>query len=128
MDKKISVETFMAQEKAAGRVSVLEPWRDDVLYLKQHGYTQKQILDFLALNGVSVAQTTLNSFIRSRSVKEKPRNDAVQIQNRNAKHTENKSENNPPLQETERDALPKSISVGKKRFKRADEIDISELI
>ena len=124
MDKKISVETSMAQEKAAGRVSVLEPWRDDVLYLKQHGYTQKQILDFLALNGVSVAQTTLNSFIRSRSVKEKPRNDAVQIQNRNAKHTEN----NPPLQETERDALPKSISVGKKRFKRADEIDISELI
>ncbi len=56
----------MKAENGKGRVSKLEPLSDDILLLKSNNYTQKQIMAFLAMNGVEVSQTALNNFIRVR--------------------------------------------------------------
>lgn len=61
----ISVQDFIAQNhQKKGRVSKLMPFKDDILFLKQNGYSQQQILDFLSQNGLTVGMTTLNFFIR----------------------------------------------------------------
>ncbi len=70
MDKKIKVDEFMAQRKAAAKSSRLDPWADDIFTLKDNGYTQKQILEFLEANGIKVSQMTLSVFIRSRQEKQ----------------------------------------------------------
>ncbi len=69
---KISAQEFMKKENQTGRKSKLDPFQDDILLLKTHGYTQQQILDFLKMNDVVVGMTTLNWFIRSRSDKKTP--------------------------------------------------------
>lgn len=70
MDKKITVDEFMTQRKAAAKSSRLDPWADDIFTLKDNGYTQKQILEFLEANGIKVSQMTLSVFIRSRQEKQ----------------------------------------------------------
>lgn len=62
----ISVENFMASQIESGRQSKLEPFKDDILLLKKNGFSQKQIQQFLAQNGVQAGLTTINWFIRSR--------------------------------------------------------------
>ncbi|MDO1509509.1 MULTISPECIES: hypothetical protein [unclassified Neisseria] len=64
---KISAAEFIQAHQKRGRSSKLEPYREDILLLKSHGYTQQQILDFLKMNGITVGMTTLNWFIRSRT-------------------------------------------------------------
>ena len=73
----ISVENFMAGQVESGRQSKLEPFKDDILLLKMNGFSQKQIQQFLAQNGIQAGLTTINWFIRSRlqnidSAAEKP--------------------------------------------------------
>ena len=60
---KVSAVEFMEQETSAGRVSKLEPFKDDIILLRNNGYTQKQIVVFLAMNGVEVSQKTVSLFI-----------------------------------------------------------------
>lgn len=63
----ISVENFMKREQEKGRSSKLEPFKKDILALKQNGFSQKQIQQFLAENGLTVGLTTINWFLRTRS-------------------------------------------------------------
>ena len=50
-----------------GKRSVLEPYKDEILKMKQLGFTEKLILQFLAeKKNVRVSQQALNRFIRSR--------------------------------------------------------------
>lgn len=50
-----------------GKRSVLEPYKDEILEMKQLGFTEKLILQFLAeKKNVRVSQQALNRFIRSR--------------------------------------------------------------
>lgn len=65
MKKIISAAEFMQQHAAPER-SKLAPFRDDILLLKENGYTDNQVLDFLTANGVRVAQSTLNQFIKKK--------------------------------------------------------------
>lgn len=65
MKKVISATEFMQQNAACER-SVLVPFADDILLLKDNGYTDKQVLLFLEMNGVKVAQSTLNQFIKKK--------------------------------------------------------------
>lgn len=52
---------------SSGKRSVLEPYKDEILEMKQLGFTEKLILQFLAeKKNVSVSQQALNRFIRSR--------------------------------------------------------------
>lgn len=60
---KISAVEFMQKEKGAGRVSKLEPFKDDILLIRNKGYTQKQIAAFLAMNGAEVSQKTVSLFL-----------------------------------------------------------------
>ena len=54
-------------ELSPGKRSVLEPYKDEILKMKQLGFTEKLILQFLAeKKNVSVSQQALNRFIRSR--------------------------------------------------------------
>ena len=62
----ISVENFKAGQTEQGRQSKLEPFKADILLLKKNGFSQKQIQQFLAQNGVRAGLTTINWFIRSR--------------------------------------------------------------
>lgn len=62
----ISVHDFINSQTEAGRQSKLEPFKADILLLKQNGFSQKQIQQFLAQNGVHAGLTTINWFIRSR--------------------------------------------------------------
>lgn len=65
MKKVISADEFMCQNIAPKR-SKLAPFADDILLLKKNGYTDTQILKFLSMNGVTVAQSTLNQFIKKK--------------------------------------------------------------
>lgn len=67
----ISVEEFMNKQQEQGRSSKLEPFREDILALKQKGFSQKQIQQFLAQNNIQAGLTTINWFIRTRC-KNKP--------------------------------------------------------
>ena len=50
-----------------GKRSVLEPYKDEILKMKQLGFTEKLILQFLAeKKNVRVSQQALNRFILSR--------------------------------------------------------------
>lgn len=50
-----------------GKRSVLEPYKDEILKMKQLGFTEKMILQFLAeKKNVRVSQQALNRFVRSR--------------------------------------------------------------
>lgn len=52
---------------SSGKRSVLEPYKDEILEMKQLGFTEKLILQFLAeKKNVRVSQQALNRFIRSR--------------------------------------------------------------
>lgn len=65
---KYSVEKFMQEEpSSAGRRSRLAPFKNEILLLKDKGYTLDQILKFLSYNDVAVSKTELHRFIKSRS-------------------------------------------------------------
>ena len=51
------------------RTSILDPFTAEILRMKELGYTEKVILQFLEqMKNVKVSQQTLNWFIRSRAV------------------------------------------------------------
>ncbi len=61
---------FISHNKPSARVSRLEPFKDEIFYLKDNGYSEKDILKFLAdFKNISVSQPSLNWFIRSRTPK-----------------------------------------------------------
>ena len=47
-----SVQEFINKNPKKGRVSKLEPFKDDIFFLKNEGYSQAQILAFLQENGL----------------------------------------------------------------------------
>ena len=63
----ISVEKFITEQEENGRRSKLEPFKSDILLLKQKGFSQKQIQQFLKENGLEVGLTTINWFVKTRS-------------------------------------------------------------
>lgn len=62
----ISLEDFMASEKPK-RKSKLDPFKKDILTLKNEGYSEASIVKYLAMNGVSVTQRAVNKFIHANS-------------------------------------------------------------
>lgn len=105
-----------------GKRSVLEPYKDEILKMKQLGFTEKLILQFLAeKKNVRVSQQALNRFIRSRLQKmnlgaekkvEKSQNDI--------KLTNSKSPVSEP--EKQKETLAQSTS-GKNKFDWQNQIN-----
>ena len=52
-----------ASERSA-KYSQLTPFRDAIIKLKNEGFTERKILEFLALNNVVVNQSTLHRFVK----------------------------------------------------------------
>lgn len=105
-----------------GKRSVLEPYKDEILKMKQLGFTEKLILQFLAeKKNVSVSQQALNRFIRSR----------LQKMNLGAEKMVEKSQNDnklinskPPVSQPEKqkETLAQSTS-GKNKFDWQNQIN-----
>ncbi len=68
----MNVEEFIKANPVQGKLKVsrLSKQKENILRLKNEGYQEKKILEFLALNGVEVTQSTLNKFIRKHTVGE----------------------------------------------------------
>lgn len=105
-----------------GKRSVLEPYKDEILKMKQLGFTEKLILQFLAeKKNVRVSQQALNRFIRSR----------LQKMNLGAEKMVEKSQNDnklinskPPVSQPEKqkETLAQSTS-GKNKFDWQNQIN-----
>lgn len=65
------IEIFLNKRNHApksDKVSVLEPFKDEIFQLKNMGYAEKIIVEFLSeMKGVKISRQALNLFIRSRS-------------------------------------------------------------
>lgn len=65
------IETFLKSREHAAKsdkVSILEPFKDEIFQLKNMGYAEKIIVEFLAeMKGINISRQALNQFIRSRS-------------------------------------------------------------
>lgn len=65
------IEFFLNKRNHApksDKVSVLEPFKDEIFQLKNMGYAEKIIVEFLSeMKGVKISRQALNLFIRSRS-------------------------------------------------------------
>lgn len=62
---KLTIDQFRSQVKPT-RGSKLDPFRDEILALYDEGYSLDQVIEFLALNEVQVAKSTLHGFIKRR--------------------------------------------------------------
>lgn len=61
------LERFIAENKPSGRTSKLDAYKEEIFILKDKGYSEKDILKFLAeCRGVEVSQPALNRFIKSK--------------------------------------------------------------
>lgn len=89
------------------RKSVLAPYADEILKMKEMGFTEKIILQFLKeKKGISVSQQTLNWFIRSRS--EKPAVPAAPVQSISVEKPER-------TKQEKQEAPPSNTAAGKAR-------------
>lgn len=121
----LTVQEFMNKNPKKGRNSKLEPYKDDIFLLKNSGYSQPQILNFLQQNGVDVGLTTLKSFIKNRTSESEPvsRHKTVQATTTSTntiERTEQIKENatpSPTALESQNNEKPKpQIKKGIKKF------------
>lgn len=74
---KVDADEFMKTHSVRKRVSILEPFRDEIFKLKNAGYSIRHIVEFLALNNVVISQNALNSFIKVRQKTEPTKGEKV---------------------------------------------------
>lgn len=76
----MDIKEFQKKNKPVGRKSRLEPFRAGILELKNNGYANFQIAEWLALNGINVSQQTVRQFIKTNKENYK-KNDIVEQKN-----------------------------------------------
>lgn len=57
-------DQFMATRVPGGRKSVMDPRKDDLLALREKGYTLEQLKEFLELNNIWVCKTGIFKFLK----------------------------------------------------------------
>lgn len=114
------IETFLNQRNHAAKsdkVSVLEPYKDEILQLKNIGYAEKIIVEFLSeMKGVNVSRQAVNQFIRSRR---KLENKTVEHAPELPKNRLSNRSNTKPVQK---------INTGFQRFNSREEINLDDLV
>lgn len=64
------IEIFLSKRNHApksDKISILEPYKDEIFQLKNMGYAEKIIVEFLSeMKGIKITRQALNQFIRSR--------------------------------------------------------------
>lgn len=58
-------EKFKQEHQSKGRVSAMQPYTDNILELKKLGYSNRQVWEYLQLEGVTLALSTVNDYIAS---------------------------------------------------------------
>ena len=58
-----TLDSFLKNKKANRRVSKLEKFRDEILYIYDNNYKVEVILEFLKLNGIQVSKTAVYNFL-----------------------------------------------------------------
>ncbi|PJX22216.1 hypothetical protein CAP48_14885 [Advenella sp. S44] len=73
----MNVDEFIKMNAAESslRLSQLAPFREDILKLKNEGFTERKIVEFLALNNVVVNQSTLHRFVKRQTENKSPKKD-----------------------------------------------------
>ena len=67
MTVNLDLQKFMSNNKPANLTSKLEPFKQDILFLKKQNFSDRQICEYLLISkGISISQQGLNRFIRSR--------------------------------------------------------------
>ncbi len=119
----ISVEEFITEQEEKGRRTKLEPFKTDILLLKQKGFSQKQIQHFLKANGLEVGLTTINWFIKTRSQTEQNhRSENTKTEAPKASSTKNHLQ----INESQNSKIPangSSETAGNGKFNWQSEID-----
>lgn len=60
----MDIEEFLKQEKPRGKRSILEPFREKILTLKKERYTDSQVKNWLASNGILISRQAIQQFIK----------------------------------------------------------------
>lgn len=66
----MNIEEFEKQVQPRAKRSKLEPFKVQIFELKQKGYTNLQVSDWLASNGMHVSSEAVRKFIKTREGKE----------------------------------------------------------
>jgi transposase len=61
------LKQFMKQETPKQFFIFLQPFADDITVLQSKGYTIKQIVGYLAENGVQATESSVRNFLRKRA-------------------------------------------------------------
>ena len=124
----VSVKDFISRQEENGRRSKLEPFKSDILLLKQKGFSQKQIQQFLKENGLEVGLTTINWFVKTRSRTEQsnqPENSKTEAQKPSS--SRNHVQKN-ERQKTENPDQSSSEKSGEDKFNWQNQINPKEYI
>ena len=124
----VSVKDFISRQEENGRRSKLEPFKSDILLLKQKGFSQKQIQQFLKENGLEVGLTTINWFVKTRSRTEQsnqPENSKTEAQKPSS--SRNHVQKN-ERQKTENPDQSSSGKSGEDKFNWQNQINPKEYI
>lgn len=124
----VSVKDFISGQEENGRRSKLEPFKSDILLLKQKGFSQKQIQQFLKENGLEVGLTTINWFVKTRSRTEQsnqPENSKTEAQKPSS--SRNHFQKN-ERQKTENPDQTSSGKSGEDKFNWQNQINPKEYI
>ena len=128
------VDDFLRECKPAktGKQSVLMPYLDEILELKNRGYSERVVLDFLLQKkGVTISQQSLNRFIRSQIAKNtaSAAESAPTTEQLHSKTVINQQNIEQPAKPNEptRSEAPRAERAGIRRWPSADEVDLSKL-
>ncbi len=62
----MNIDEFIKQVKPRAKRSQLDPFKDQIFQLKELGYANGQIRDWLATNGIEVTQESVRKFVVTR--------------------------------------------------------------
>ena len=134
------LDDFLREREPAktGKQSVLLRYVAEILELKNRGYSERVILDFLLeKKGITISQQTLNRFIRSQMakniapiLKEASVPNQEHLKDKNVKIDTNQQPNDEQQEQSNelvRSAASRTDRPGIRRWPSADEIDVSTL-
>ena len=126
------VDDFLRECKPAktGKQSVLMPYLAEILELKNRGYSERVVLDFLLQKkGVTISQQSLNRFIRNQITKNtaSAAESAPTTEQLHSKVENEKIEQPAKPNEPTRSEAPRAERAGIRRWPSADEVDLSKL-
>jgi len=108
----MKLERWLKEVKPKVR-SKLDPHVDEIATLRERGYTQLQITEFLRLNGIETTRENLRFFLEKK-VKNKPAKQTATIQTQETRPTKEEAKHNQNKKER------KSTSDNTKKEKKQD--------